>query len=192
MAPSLPYHVYLNLDVVNNDFNSNNPPPLKFEENRNAPFLDGSSADYFCSIVRFSIRTGSSLPVFIPKIDTTTTDPINTTIYKITFVYNKTNATLPTTTTTYTSTANVMFSSSASYTSGPLPFNYYYIYNYTDFITMINVCLGTLMTSKDIGHDLENTYTYLPPFMEMDPNTFRCSLNVDKQFLSICIMDKSL
>ena len=70
MAPSLPYHVYLDLDVVNNDFSSNTPPPLKFEENRNAPFLDGSSADYFCSIVIFSIQTGSSLPVFIPKINT--------------------------------------------------------------------------------------------------------------------------
>ena len=68
MAPSLPYHVYLDLDVVNNDFSSITPPPLKFEENRNAPFLDGSSADYFCSIVRFSIQTGNSLPVFIPKL----------------------------------------------------------------------------------------------------------------------------
>ena len=91
MPPSLPYHVYLDLDVVNNDYSSNKPPPLKFEENRNAPFLDGSSADYFCSIVRFSIQTANSLPVFIPKIDPTAADPITTTIYKITFVYKKVN-----------------------------------------------------------------------------------------------------
>ena len=182
MAPSLPYHVYLDLDVVNNDFSSNTPPPLKFEENRNAPFLDGSSADYFCSIVRFSIQTGNSLPVFIPKIDTAATDPINSTIYKITFVYKKVNATSPVTTTTYTTTARVMYVPSVPYTSGQLPYNYYYIFNYNDFIRMINTCLGDLMRSGSIGQSFEGVYDYFPPFMEMDPATFRCSLTVDKQF----------
>ena len=89
MTASLPYHVYLDLDVINNDFSSSPPPLLKFEETRNAPFLDGSSSDYFCSIVRFSIQTANSLPVFIPQIDTKAADPINTTIYKISFVYKK-------------------------------------------------------------------------------------------------------
>ena len=85
--PSLPYHVYMDLDVINNDFTSPTPPLLRFEEIRDAPFLDGDSADYFCSVIRFSLQTGNSLPVFVPKADKTATDPINTTIYKITFVY---------------------------------------------------------------------------------------------------------
>ena len=182
MPASLPYHVYLDLDVINNDFSSSPPPLLKFEETRNAPFLDGSSSDYFCSIVRFSIQTANSLPVFIPQIDTKAADPINTTIYKISFVYKKTSASFPTTTTTYTATANVMFTSSVAYTGGALPSNYYYIYNYVDFIKMINTCLGGLMTTGPIASELEGTYTYFPPFMEMDPATFRCSLTVDKQF----------
>ena len=183
MQPSLPYHVYLDLDVINNDYSSNTPPPLKFEENRNAPFLDGSSADYFCSIVRFSIQTANSLPVFIPKIDKTATDPINTTIYKITFVYKKVSATSPPVTTTYTNTLNIMYIPSVPYNGGQLPYNYYHIFNYIDFIKMINICLGKLMRSGDIGAAIESLSTnYFPPFMEIDPGTFRCSLTADKRF----------
>ena len=37
MSP-LPYHVYLDLDVCNNDFASDTPPKLRFEETRNHPF----------------------------------------------------------------------------------------------------------------------------------------------------------
>ncbi len=79
-----PYHVYMDLDVVNNDYNSIDRPHLRFEETRNTPFLPGDSADYFCSIVRFNIQTGNTLPVFIPKIQTGQADP-NRTIYNITF-----------------------------------------------------------------------------------------------------------
>ena len=106
--PALPYHVYLDLDVVNNNFSASDKPPLlRFEETRNAPFLDGDSSDYFCSIIRFSLQTGNLLPVFIPKIDATAADPINTTIYRITMVYKKTQAGVQDV--IYTTTANVMF-----------------------------------------------------------------------------------
>ena len=53
---SQPYHIYLDLDVLNNDVASGaQPHPLVFEETRNTPFLDGDASNYFCSIVRFSI-----------------------------------------------------------------------------------------------------------------------------------------
>ena len=87
--PPLPYHVYMDLDVVNNDFASQAPLPLRFEEIRDAPFLDGDSADYFCSVIRFTLQTGNSLPVFIPRIDTRAADPVNTTIYKISFLLHR-------------------------------------------------------------------------------------------------------
>ena len=61
-----PHHVYLGLDVINNDYTTNGTRPyLRFEEIRNTPFLDGDSAEYFCSIVRFTIQTGNTIPVFI-------------------------------------------------------------------------------------------------------------------------------
>ena len=78
-----PYHIYMDLDVINNDYQSSKHPHLRFEETRNTPFLDGDSSDYFCSILRFSVQTGSSLPVFIPRIQVGQGDR-DLTIYKIT------------------------------------------------------------------------------------------------------------
>ena len=64
-----PHHVYLDLDVINNNYTQEGPIPyLRFEETRNTPFLEGDSSEYFCSIVRFSIQTGNTLPVFILSI----------------------------------------------------------------------------------------------------------------------------
>ena len=85
-----PYHVYLDLDVVNNDVESGaQPHPLVFEEVRNTPFLDGDCSNYFCSIVRFSIQAGSSLPVFIPRMDTAAlaSGDLYKTAYKISLNY---------------------------------------------------------------------------------------------------------
>ena len=64
-------HIYLDLQIVNNNQNNNEPPPvLRIEETRNSPFLPGDSSDYYLSILRFSVQTGSELPVFIPRIET--------------------------------------------------------------------------------------------------------------------------
>jgi len=66
-----PTNVYVDLDIINNDQRADvDPPQLRFEETRNAPYLSGDSSDYFCSILRFSIQTGNSLPIFIPRIQT--------------------------------------------------------------------------------------------------------------------------
>ena len=48
-----PYHVYLDLDVINNDYENKGYPYLRFEEIKNNPFLEGDSSEYFCSIVRY-------------------------------------------------------------------------------------------------------------------------------------------
>ena len=81
---SAPIHTYLDLDVVNNNLVSETvAPALRFEETRNTPFLEGDTSDYFCSIVRFSIQTGKSLPIFIPRIQTGQSDA-RLTVYKIT------------------------------------------------------------------------------------------------------------
>jgi len=78
-----PYHVYMDLDVINNDYTSAIAPQLRFEETRNNPYLDGDAFDYFCCILRFTIQTGNSLPVFIPRVQVGQSDR-NLTIYKIT------------------------------------------------------------------------------------------------------------
>ncbi|MFM7979245.1 MAG: hypothetical protein ACKPKO_08010 [Candidatus Fonsibacter sp.] len=39
-----PYHVYWDLDFINNDYTHvGSPPYLRFEKIRNTPFLDGGS-----------------------------------------------------------------------------------------------------------------------------------------------------
>ena len=81
-----PFHVYLDLDVRNDDVETaTSPPPLNFDETRLQPFLMGDASDYFCTIARFTLDTSNSIPVFIPEIDTTQNNPYRT-IYKITFV----------------------------------------------------------------------------------------------------------
>jgi hypothetical protein len=67
---SKPIHSYIDLDVVNNNLTTSSSPVLTFQDTRNGPFLEGDSSEYLCSIIRFSIQTGSSLPIFIPRIQT--------------------------------------------------------------------------------------------------------------------------
>jgi len=77
-------HVYVDLDVVNNDMTSDvSAPSLRFQETRNAPYIEGGRADYLCSFTRFSIQAGSSLLVFIPRIELGQTD-VDKTVYAIT------------------------------------------------------------------------------------------------------------
>ena len=72
------------MDVINNDLTSDiSAPALRFEETRTPPYIDGDSADYLCSIIRSSIQTGSSLPVFIPRIELGQED-VKRTVYAIT------------------------------------------------------------------------------------------------------------
>ena len=92
---SKPFHVYMDLDVFNNTTGSAaSAPQLSFEETRTQPFLDGTAEDYFVAIARFSIQTGGTLPVFIPVIDTTQSDP-NRTVYQISVSYQGWGATNP-------------------------------------------------------------------------------------------------
>ena len=74
-------HVYVDLDIVNNDMTSDvSAPSLRFQETRSAPYIEGDSAYYLCSNTRFSIQTGTSLPVFIPLRQT----DVDKTVYAIT------------------------------------------------------------------------------------------------------------
>ena len=67
---SSPTQVYYNLDVANEQIGGLGVPPakLQFTEVRSSNLLDVPS-DYFMSIVRFSLDTAGSLPIFLPQID---------------------------------------------------------------------------------------------------------------------------
>jgi len=92
------------------------------------PFLDGDSSDYFCAILRFTIQTGNSLPVFIPRVELGQND-INKTVYKITLRRAASNGTI------VEGSANVMYRPEDDTAKLPAPpltsqdfsSNYYYL-----------------------------------------------------------------
>ena len=96
-----PQHAYLDLYVINNEYKHDGPPTYpRFAEIRNTPLLDGDSSEYFGSIMRFTIQTGSTPPVFIPRVVIQRSDtPLefqpsrsklaqNKTIYSVSLKYN--------------------------------------------------------------------------------------------------------
>ena len=60
-----------------------------------------NSQDYFCSVVRFTLQTSNSLPVFIPDILTGQSD-YNRTVYAITMSLTQITTSLPSGEKTYT------------------------------------------------------------------------------------------
>ena len=66
------------------------PHTLRFQETRNAPYIEVDSADSLCPITRFSIQTGGSLLVFIPRIEFGQAN-VDKTVYAITLKITGTN-----------------------------------------------------------------------------------------------------
>ena len=170
-----PYHVYLDLDVLNNDFSSGAAARrLEFSETRNVPFLEGDSSQYFCSIVRFSIQTGSGLPVFIPRIEDPTVDK-NMTIYRITLAYSTIEVTVPVMYNPGEAATNLL--TSGQYVDRELGSDYYYVKSYRDFIDMVNAAFGTAFAALTARGPPVSASTQ--PFLEFDPITYKCILNAE-------------
>jgi hypothetical protein len=145
-----PHHVYMDLDDVNNDYNSTSKPQLRFEETRNTPVLQGGSADYFCNIVLFNIQTGNALPVFIPRILTGQND-VNKTIYQVATISDWVEGNTPfppfgNTGADMIGLANVMYELEDATAQTPakptssqnVSGSYYHVYNYQHFKHLAN------------------------------------------------------
>ena len=92
---SQPSQIYYDLDVVNTIQPSQTtsqtaqPNRLTFTEVRSSPILDNPS-DYFFSIIRFSLDTAGSMPLFIPQMELQSTagaEPWNNTVYYVSVEY---------------------------------------------------------------------------------------------------------
>ena len=175
-----PYHIYLDLNCINNDTTGlASPPDLVFNEVRNSPILYNPS-EYFLSVVRFTIQT-PTLPIFIPSIQTGQSNP-NLTNYKINMTY-LVGATL------VRRSASVIFvpenlnepTPSAPTTNVDFSTTYYYINNMTSFVQMVNTALSTCFTqlSADVVAAGGVMPTATAPFLEYDPYTDTCILNAD-------------
>jgi len=178
-----PYHIYYDLNIINNDTNgTRKPPALQFTEIRNNPYLSNPS-DYFCSVVRFSIET-PSLPLIVPQALVNNTD-INALIYTITLshpllINNGTTIInnsiqqrviyVPQSNPLYTGLPNI-----------PTEFqdiesDYYYVYTYQPFIDMVNTALRAAWTLllANVGGVLVG-YANCPPFLSFDADSCKAT-----------------
>ena len=195
-----PFHIYLDLEVRNDDtvITGRPPPPLSFEETRTQPFLDGDASEYFCTIARFTLQTGNSLPVFIPAIDTSqippppgqvpTVVPQNQTIYKISF-WEEPNPSDPTSSrfffqrnVVYVPTDRTQPFPAAPYGKQDLSSEYYYVRSYYDFIDMINTTLSELY---DLLPGSAPSIHFNPPFMDWDSTNCTATLHADSWFFDL-------
>lgn len=181
-----PYHIYYDLDIINNDTSGTNPPQiLSFTEIRNSPYLM-SPENYFVTVARFSIQT-PSLPVWIPQAQIGQADA-NLLIYSFTLKYK-----------TYEYQQFVRYTpSDLSQPIPPPPIQfqsletaYYFVYTYQQAVTMFNKALSDAVIGlntivEEGGDTLPSTN---PPFFEFDPNALLCILDADVDGYSNTLVD---
>jgi hypothetical protein len=169
-------HIYVDLDIVNTSQNNNQPPPiLRFEETRNAPFLPGDSAEYFVSIIRFSVQTGNEIPVFIPRIETGSDQmDINKTIYKVSVECNGMVSTAPLIWEPWDLSAEVP---KPPVVKQDIMTRYYYMSNFAQFVPMMNKALESAWgITKSTANNA--------PFIDFDPDSCKFNINADVDFMT--------
>ena len=138
--PTQPFHIYYDLDAINNETSGNNNVPVRFSitDVRNSPFLN-SPENYFMSVVRFSLMT-PTLPVFIPQVQLGQPLP-NLLTYSFTASYSTYNSTQKFI--TYVPSDTVAPTPSPPLTLQDMTGEYYYVYNMNDFVVMMNTALAS-------------------------------------------------
>jgi len=157
-----PCHLYYDLEVANQSLSDTSAPPseLSFTEVRASAVLANPN-EYFMSIVRFSVDTAGSLPVFLPQIDLAqpagAADFPNVTIYSLSFNY--TDASVPALVAPgITATRNIIYkphSTQAGIQSRPefkppvapltidkATTNYYWVQSFYWWVNMVNETLA--------------------------------------------------
>ena len=189
-----PYHVYMDLDVINSDYNATSKPPLRFEETRNTPFLPGDSADYFCSVVRFNIQTGNTLPVFIPRVQTGQSG-VNKTIYQVAVMWDVGGDAI---TGQYNQFgySNVYYSPedttapppASPTTAQDLSSTYYHVYNYQHFIHLVNQAIvsarSNLIANLNPASVTQFNQLYsqtIAPYVDFNPETNRAFITAEEK-----------
>jgi len=184
----VPSHVYVNLNVVSNDLTSDiGAPALKFQETRTSPYIEGDSADYLCSTIRFSIQTGSSLPAFIPRIELRQED-VNKTVYAITLKVLSVDdgvVRLFTQPIQFTKVDNTAPTPAPPLVAQDLSSTYYYVYNFISVINMLNENLQIAITELAklfTNASDRNYFSFQKLFFEMDPDSYKISFNIEDGF----------
>lgn len=181
-----PKYIYYDFTLSNIDSeNYEAQNILTFEENRDTPLINDIT-DYKMSITRFSLSTWQT-PVFYFQAKTNSADPLEG-IYSVVLEYTDGVSTVT------GNVTRVMFvSQDKSKITPPAPntFPYgisghnefYYIYNYNNFISMINTALETAFTALQalVGAPIA---TANKPFLVWNDD-LTASLLADKDFFNL-------
>jgi hypothetical protein len=172
-----PDHIYYDISIVNNSETSA-PVPIQFTEMRNSAFLNDPDK-YFASIIRFHVDTApSSLPVFIPAIQTGQSD-VNLTQYSYTLKYK-----------TYEYQKYIEFVSQNTAESIPaaptikqdISNEYYYVHSFAYWVGLCNAslveCFDGLKALVLAGSD--TMPTLYAPWIQYDPSSSSLIFNCDK------------
>jgi hypothetical protein len=171
--------VYLDTVISNLNNTNTTPPYAYYNETRNTPIIY-DPYKYNLIIARFQIDT-NFLPVFIPMIETSSTNP-NKTIYSITLEYNGTIAG-PTYVTFIPQNKVAPVPSAPAYTYNNLQDNrqgYYDIYTYQYWIYLINQCFQTAFDALAVAvGGIINLPSAFAPVMTFDTLNKIAIINAD-------------
>jgi len=200
-----PCHLYYDLEVANQSLQDTSAPPseLAFTEVRASAVLANPN-EYFMSIVRFSVDTAGSLPIFLPQIDLAqSTDPAvnpnfpNLTIYSLTFQYKDPTSGNPLIAAGISETANVIYKPHSTPAAinvlpqfkppvAPLTIdksttNYYWVQSFYWWINMINTTMATAWAAlvAAVNTAVPGTIAAAfvsPPYMTWDSETNKATI----------------
>jgi len=167
-----PNHIYYNLQAYNNDtVGSSQPVPVRFTETRTSTILANPS-EYFLSIIIFHLDT-PNLPLFLPTPETSLTynptQDINQLVYQIA-IYQKNSVVAPW-------IIPIKFTAQLDQTVPPpavLDINalsnpYYFVYQFQNFIDMINATLQAWYINAVLDPTTyPNVQLYQCPFFSME------------------------
>lgn len=148
----------------------------QFQQQLTQPILYNPQ-DYYCAVVRFQVP-GSNLPILIPEIQPFPNTDLNKTIYSVTLSYG-TNISPQTFIEFISQSPNAPQSLPLTSTHPTAdPTSYYYIFEYTWFLSLINTALASAFAAIPGGPPVNS----LPPYFIFDPITERVSLIAQQAF----------
>jgi hypothetical protein len=181
-----PNHIYYDLQLLNNDtVGSSQSLPVRFSETRTSTILANPS-EYFLSIQRFSLDT-PSLPLFLPEPETNPAfNPsldINQLVYRFA-IYQQGSATPPISfPVNFIPDFNPTVQPPSTLNLDALSNPYYFVYQFRDFIDMMNVVIANECEILSIPApffdiDLSNTIALYFP-QNTTPNIYNADGSID-------------
>lgn len=190
-SKELPLNIYYDLDIVENSAGDIEFQNISFTDTRVNDLLKHPGA-YQVGIVRFQIQTAGSLPVWIPVIEsrTTNTNP-DKTIYSFTLQYQTYEFQQYLIYESTDGPANPPVDNLGNFTTQNSSQTYYYVYTFQRIQDLLNKCLTQAYDGLQALY-LAGTGNNLPgypnkPFFEIDPTNYNFTLNADSTAFDLSV-----